>query len=77
VIGQGVLNERLFALLDLLVQALEELEAGRTDSAVEALVELGDKLIAARAQGVAERRLLDRMTGWLLKLIEAGEQRQP
>jgi hypothetical protein len=77
VIGKGVLVERLYDLSELLVQALEELEAGRCEATRTVLVEMGDKLISARAQAVTERRLFDRTVRWTVKLLDAGERQQP
>jgi len=74
VIDDGVLVERLRELGELKVEALEELEAGRSGGAVEALVKLGDTLLALQELAAAERRLLGRLTRVVLRMLELGEQ---
>jgi hypothetical protein len=75
VISEGALVERLRELGELLVDALEELEAGRNGCAVETLVELGDKLMALQALAWQERRLVGKLTRNLIRLFDLGEER--
>jgi hypothetical protein len=63
--------------VELLVKALEELEARRCEDCRETLREAGAKLLELGEPVTRERRLVAKLVNRLLQLAELGEERQP
>ena len=75
-IERTAFSDRLGELAELLVQALEELEAGRQGAAVEALMHAGDRVLALLALEERQRRLHTRLTKAVIRLLYLGEERE-